>query len=244
MMNYITMRRTVLKFSHYLNLNVNVSSQIVFKSKGISSQHRLNEEKEREALLKQKTNFEHDRKKNALEEIRMKRGAQRLYKKEESESESGEIDDEFLEGSDSKSYSSLSMSDGEKKDKKIEYVIDILGVESIKATRAFLEKYHDLPIFEENIRGSFVKININDGLRTSQSAGYILGQIKRITDNPDKPYTFGNKKITKYLLVTHANNEKLFSYAVISNSEITESEFKVWFDRMEKVKRLLTIRIN
>ena len=185
--------------------------------------------------MKQKNNFEQDRKKNALEEIKMKRNTQKLYKKEESESESGEIDDEILEGSDSKSYSSLSMSDGEKKEKKIEYIVDVRDLESIKITRSFIEKYHDLPIFEDNIKGSFVKININDGLKTSQSGGYLLGQIKLIADNPDKPYFFVNKKITKYLLVTHANNEKLFSYSVISNSEINQNEFKVWFDRMEKV---------
>jgi hypothetical protein len=241
MMSYTTMKRIGLKFSHYLNLKENASSQ-----KGFRSIHftkiRLNEGKEREALLKQKITPEHERKKNALEEIKMRRNTQKLYKKEESESESGEID-EILE-SDSKSYSSLSMSDREKKEKKIEYVIDMNDIESIKVSRTFLEKYHDLPIFEENIRGSFVKININDGLKTSQSGGYLLGQIKLIADNPDKPYTFVNKKISKYLLITHANNEKLFSYSVISNAQLTPSEFKIWFDRMEKVSYPIKYRTN
>jgi hypothetical protein len=203
----------------------------------------LNEEKERAALIKQK-HSEQERKKNALDEIIAKRKSQRNLKKEESESESGEIADDYLEDSDSKSYSSLSMSDNEKKEKKIEYIIDLKGIESIKITRSFIEKYNDLPIFEECIKGSFVKININDGTKQNQSGGYLLGQIKLISENPDKSYTFAGKRITKYLLVTHANNEKLFSYSVISNSEISQNEFKVWFDRMEKVTYKITFRIN
>jgi hypothetical protein len=158
-------------------------------------------------------------------------------KRDESESESGEIEDEGNEFSDNSSddiSSSLDISDDEKDVKKT-YVLNLQEVEKIKINRAFIEKYHDMPIFDELVKGSFVKINISDGTKSNQP-GYLLGQIRTVVENGERPYTFMNKKMTKYLKVAHANMEKLFMYNVISNSPITDFEYRIWFERNEKVK--------
>jgi hypothetical protein len=112
--------------------------------------------------------------------------------------------------------------------------LNIYEVDKIKLTRAFIEKYHDTPIFDQMVKGAFVKININDGSKSSQS-GYLLGQIKEVVENPERSYPFMNKRVVKYLNVAHANLEKQFTFTVISNSNINEYEFKLWFDRCEKV---------
>jgi hypothetical protein len=170
-------------------------------------------------------------KRDALDDIRKKRSLK--SKRDSSESESGEIEDEQNSFSDNSSISSsLEMSDDEK-DMRKSYVLTLYEVEKIKITRSFIEKYHDTPLFDDMVKGAFVKINISDG--KSNQPGYLLGQIKEVAENQERPYSFMNKKICKYLKVAHANMEKLFMFNVISNSPITDFEFKVWFERNEKV---------
>lgn len=89
-------------------------------------------------------------------------------------------------------------------------------------------------MFEASIKDTFVKINMS--ANRNSAYGYLLGQIKAVIDIPEKPYTFMGKQITKYLSVSHASSNKNFTYFVISNSPLTENEFKVWYSRMEKVK--------
>ena len=89
-------------------------------------------------------------------------------------------------------------------------------------------------MFDSSIKDSFVKINMS-GNRSSTN-GYLLGQIKNVIEIPQKPYLFMGKTINKYLSVSHANSNKNFTFFVISNSPLTENEFRIWYNRMEKVK--------
>lgn len=201
----------------------------------------------------QQKNQENLRKKDALEEIKQKRIQKPKPMKQDyssSGSESGEIQgnkdsDEDSDSSsdsnlDSKSILSLSSDSYGKNKKSHEIKITLQDIEKARITRSFIEKHHDLNVFDVNIVGAFVKINISGGNNRSAN-GYLLGQIKEINDNDSKPYTFMNKQNNKYILVSHAHQEKNFNFNIISNSPLTEQEFKVWKDRMEKVKLFFLI---
>jgi RNA polymerase-associated protein RTF1 len=177
-----------------------------------------------------------------------------------SDSESGEIEDEndyssssYRDHSDdskrnrrkykrsrSRSRSSsddevLSFESGEKKKK--EATLTLQDIERMKVTRSFLEKYWEIPIFDQSVLGCFVRINYL--ARSTSSSSYFLAQIKRIIENKDKPYNLGNKQCTKYIIIEHDQAEKPLGFNIVSNSPINEVEFRQWKDRMEKFKHSL-----
>ena len=137
---------------------------------------------------------------------------------------------------------SLSNSEEDKKSKTKakSIMITLPEIESVKITRQFCEKYWDLPIFNDNIKDTFVRINMyssklnSHSSSNSNSTGYCLGQIIEIKENKAKPYTFNSKQCYKYINVKHANQEKQFTFQVISNSSINESEFNQWKKHMEE----------
>jgi RNA polymerase-associated protein RTF1 len=176
-----------------------------------------------------------------------------------SDSESGEIDDEkdyssssYRDHSDdskrnrrrykrskSRSRSSsddvLSFESGEKKKK--ETILSLQDIERMKLTRSFLEKYWEIPIFDQSILGCFVRINYV--ARSTSSSSYFLAQIKRIIENKEKPYNLGNKQCTKYIILEHDQSEKPLGFNIVSNSPINDVEFRQWKDRMDKFKHSL-----
>lgn len=176
-----------------------------------------------------------------------------------SDSESGEIDDEkdyssssYRDHSDdskrnrrrykrskSRSRSSsddvLSFESGEKKKK--ETTLSLQDIERMKLTRSFLEKYWEIPIFDQSILGCFVRINYV--ARSTSSSSYFLAQIKRIIENKEKPYNLGNKQCTKYIILEHDQSEKPLGFNIVSNSPINDVEFRQWKDRMDKFKHSL-----
>ena len=79
-----------------------------------------------------------------------------------------------------------------------------------------------------------MKINYN--ARSNSSSGYILGEIKNIIENKDKPYSLGNKPCTKYLVLAHDGQNKPISFNIVSNANISDLEFRIWKDKMEKCK--------
>lgn len=171
--------------------------------------------------------------------------AQRKEAEDSSDSESGEVEDgdddldfdgNSSSSSNESSYSSLSLSENEKGKKKDLTSVSLTDIERVKISRNFIERNYEVPTFDMCIIGCYVKINICVGTsRANANNGYLLGQITDVVNNSEKPYLFSNRQVTKYIKVTHANQEKVFSFNVISNSPISESEFKIWRDRMEKV---------
>lgn len=181
-----------------------------------------------------------------------------------SDSESGEVDDESGSKSDSDyssddDYSGDSRKQGKKNRAKVKrsrsnssssfsglseisediskqkekFTLSINDVEKARLSRTFITKYWELPVFDQKAKGCFVKINIT-AKATSNNTGYLLGQVKDIIENKEKPYTLENKQCSKYLLVTHGLQEKPIGFNIVSNSPLTEIEFRVWKDRMEK----------
>ncbi len=110
------------------------------------------------------------------------------------------------------------------------YNITESDIEKVKLPRKFFEKYHEIPIFDENIKGAFVKINISTNAGSSK---YILGRVKEIIIKQDKLYKFGNGKVNKYVNVSHANKDKIFNFNFLSNSSVTENEVNTWKIHME-----------
>lgn len=49
-----------------------------------------------------------------------------------------------------------------------------------------------------------------------------------------KKYQLGKKTTNKYLMLKHGASKKLFPMDTISNSPVTESEFKRWEEEMKK----------
>ena len=125
--------------------------------------------------------------------------------------------------------------------KEIKYNITENEINKIRLARKFFEKYYEIPIFDENIKGAFVKINISTNAGTSK---YILGTIKEIIIKQDKQYKFGNHKINKYVNVSHANKDKVFNFNYLSNSEATENEVNTWKTHMENHKLPLPTEEN
>ena len=125
--------------------------------------------------------------------------------------------------------------------KEIKYNITENEINKIKLDRKFFEKYYEKPIFNEYVKGAFVKINISTNAGTSK---YILGTIKEIIIKQDKQYKFGNHKINKYVNVSHANKDKVFNFNYLSNSEATENEVNTWKTHMENHKLPLPTEEN
>lgn len=203
----------------------------------------LNQEKERAELLSKRTG---DLDKNK------RKDHDKSNFIDNSGSESGEIskksdDDDWSDdskklnkkrkssSSSDSSESSLSNSEMEIEKKKGSINLSIAEIEKVKVTRQFFEKFYEIPIFDSNIKGAFVKINICASKSIgSQDTGYILGQIKDIIINKDKPYNFLGKQCVKYINVSHANKDKAFTYFYISNSNLNENELIQWKQHMEK----------
>ena len=193
----------------------------------------LNIEKERKELLSKHP--ENDEKKNKNNNL-----------SNESESEMGEIgkDDDYSGENKSEkkfnrspSYSDsisdiIKSEDEEEKEKKFE--LTLTDIENIKVSRQFCEKYYDYNIFDENIKNAFVRINYSSkGNISSVKSGYIIGTIKEVVIDNEKPYNFNGIQCYKYFKIVHINNEKTFSLSFISNKKITENEFNEWKKRME-----------
>ena len=132
--------------------------------------------------------------------------------------------------SDGDNDSILSMdNEDDKQAKKETPTISLEEIEKVKLTREFFFKYYNYPIFNENVKGAFVRINLsNSGIENPYFyySGYIIGAIENIITQDDKPYDFMGDKCTKYVLIKE--NGKIYSFKVISNSKILEDELSKW----------------
>ena len=198
-------------------------------------------------LERQKIIFDRIQKLNLEKELQHIRYAQNKKKLSgsESENESGEYQNEDEDYGSYKSKrknsdvsnqsmsESLSNSDENNHSPKKEIIVFNITeshIEKIKLPRKFFEKYHEIPIFDENVKGAFVKINISTNAGSSK---YILGRVKEIIIKPEKFYKFGNGKVNKYVNVSHANKDKVFNFNFLSNSSVTENELNTWKTHME-----------
>ena len=197
----------------------------------------LNRQKELNYLLNENNNKNKEVKKNKLS-----------YDEAESSDsrELGEIENEnknrsrrrkttnSLGGDDSE----LSMDDDEDKQiKKENLSISLEEIEKIRLTRDFFVKYYNYPIFDENVKGAFIRVNLSSIGKQDISfySGYNIGEIGQIINNEEKPYNFMGNKCTKYVKLILSDLDIDFDFKVISNSKILEEELNQWLKDKQKI---------
>lgn len=112
--------------------------------------------------------------------------------------------------------------------------IGISDLEKIRVNRIDLEKWHTELLFEEVIKGSFVRINMGEAVEAGRSP-YKIFQVQRVKQ-ASKPYRFGDGQamISKELVGKHGRDSKTFQMAVVSNSKFTSQEFSEWRSACDK----------
>ncbi len=199
-------------------------------------------DEERKQLLKEKiekeTKTDQDKKRDALEDIRKKRQNNRKDS-DSSESESGEIieDDEENDSESEDYYLSLSENEKEKPKKEIKstFKLTLHELEKIRVSRVMIEKWWQNSFFESTVIGCFIRINVCRD-KAKNNFEYIVAQIKDIVDKPEKPYNFMGKSCTKYINALYTKYEKLFNFAIISNSPFADNEYNIWLNKMNDVR--------
>ena len=197
---------------------------------------KLNHKKEMEELVKDKNDKINDNKKNKIND-------DDNYSIESEES--GEIKNDDKNYSKRKktnnsddNESSISMSYGDDKQVKKEAPsITIEELEKIRLNREFFIKYYNYPIFDENVKGAFIRVNLSSmGIKnlTDDFSGYAIGAIDKIIIDNNKPYNFMGNRCYKYvkLLLTDEHN---FDFKVISNSKILDVDLKRWLNEKQKI---------
>ena len=133
--------------------------------------------------------------------------------------------------------SSISMSYGDDKQiKKEAPSITIEELEKIRLNRDFFIKYYNYPIFDDYVKGAFIRVNLSSmGIKNMNDdfSGYSIGAIDKIIIDDSKPYNFMGNRCNKYvkLLLTELN----FDFKVISNSKILDIDLKRWLNEKQKI---------
>lgn len=199
----------------------------------------LDQKKEREKLLGEKhtKNIEPPKKKGRTELSPSNSDSQELGEIVTKEEKTRKRRKESNSSNDDHT-SSLDSSEKEIEKPKKEKVLSITleEIEKVKLTRNFFSQYNNVPIFQENVKNAFIRVNLRStGKQTSSSSsGYIIGTIKEVFTEPDKPYTFMGSKCNKYVRLKHAAIDRDFDFKVISNSNIQEEELNLWLEHLEK----------
>ena len=198
---------------------------------------KLNYQKERDELLNDKKDKNNDNKKNKI-------NIDENYSSDSEES--GEIKNEHKTTSKRKKTansivdeeSSLSMEvDEDKQVKRETRNISLEEIEKIRLNRDFFAKYYNYSIFDENVKGAFIRINLSSMGKSIDFdySGYDIGEIETIIINENRPYNFMGNKCIKYIKLKYSTSDKLFNFTVISNGKILEEELNRWLKDKEKI---------
>ena len=200
---------------------------------------KLNIKRERDELLNDKKDKNNENKKN-------KNNIDENYSSDSEES--GEIKNEHKNTSKRKKTansivdeeSSLSMEIDEDKQVKGETRnITLEEIEKIRLNRDFFAKYYNYSIFDENVKGAFIRINLSSMGKVIDFnySGYDIGEIETIIINENRPYNFMGNKCTKYIKLKYSTSDDpdLFNFKVISNGKILEVELNRWLKDKEKL---------
>ena len=183
---------------------------------------KLNHEKERKKLLNEIENKSKETKKS------------KLYDKEQSSEELGEIKEPKGKSRHKKSYESNGDNDesevlsvDNEDDKQIKKETDDITLEDIKKivlNRTFFEKYYFYPNFDDMVKGAFVRVNLSSTVvGHTNYMGYSIFEILQIVTK-DKSYDFAGNKCNKRIKFKNFNETVTFK--IISNSEISDDEFQ------------------
>lgn len=128
--------------------------------------------------------------------------------------------------------------DDDKLIKKEAPTITIEELEKIKLNRDFFVKYYNYPIFDENVKGAFIRVNLSyvGGTKdlTDDYSGYTIGAIEQIIIDNENSYNFMGNKCNKYVKLLLSGNS-VFDFKVISNSKILDDDLKRWINDKQKI---------
>ncbi|UJR09158.1 hypothetical protein I4U23_013406 [Adineta vaga] len=97
-------------------------------------------------------------------------------------------------------------------------------LKSMVLSRFRMEKWCHAPFFPKVAKGAFVRINIG---QNNGSPVYRICEIRDVVET-GKIYNLGATRTNKGLRLKHGHNERVFRLEFVSNSEISDSEFKRW----------------
>jgi len=136
--------------------------------------------------------------------------------------------------SSSSSSNSGSLSSGEsdterhsskKRVHKVVHIETFMELDKIRLSRYKLDRFCHLPIFKKTVVGCFVRISI--GNHPIKGPMYRVAEILDICETA-KVYEVIKNRTNIGLKVRHGKDTKVFRMNFVSNSPITESEFKKW----------------
>ncbi|TPX59348.1 hypothetical protein PhCBS80983_g02527 [Powellomyces hirtus] len=107
---------------------------------------------------------------------------------------------------------------------------------SIQVTRAELADWVFNPFFEKAVGGCFVRYGVGADAKDPSRNVYRICQIDGIKA-ASRPYQVDGKLVPKLATMSHASAQRENTFSKVSNSRITESEYKRWVQTMvfEKV---------
>lgn len=143
------------------------------------------------------------------------------------DSGSSDWDDDKTSEKHSRSCSSKAYSDsddGEQTEKHSGYISTRDHLNKIRLSRFKMERFINLPIFEQTVLNCFVRISIgNNGQKPVYRVAEIVGVVETA-----KIYNLGKARTNKGLRLKHGSQERVFRLEFISNQEFTENEFLKW----------------
>lgn len=110
--------------------------------------------------------------------------------------------------------------------KKPTYISTKDDLNKLRISRHRMERYLQLPFFDQLVTNCFVRITIGNNSMNNQPV-YRCAEIVGVVETA-KIYTLGRHRTNKGLRLRHGNADRVFRLEFISNQDITESEFNKW----------------
>ncbi|KAI8827265.1 uncharacterized protein EV422DRAFT_33882 [Fimicolochytrium jonesii] len=102
---------------------------------------------------------------------------------------------------------------------------------SIQVTRAQLTDWVFAPFFDKTVKGCFVRYGIGADAKDPKKNVYRLCLIDAVT-TASRPYSIDDKPVPKSAIMNHAGAQRENTFSKVSNSPVTESEYRRWSETM------------
>lgn len=110
--------------------------------------------------------------------------------------------------------------------KKPTYITTKEELNKLRISRHKMERYLQLPFFDQLVTNCFVRITIGNNNMSNQPV-YRCTEIVGVVETA-KIYALGRHRTNKGLRLRYGNADRVFRLEFISNQDITESEFNKW----------------
>jgi len=101
----------------------------------------------------------------------------------------------------------------------------------ILLTRDMIERWLSEPYFNRLVKGCYVRVRVGEFM---ESPVYRIAYIEDVLETYFTPYVVLNQQTTTGLSLQIGNAKRVFPILAISNKPITESDFRMWMDEMDR----------